>query len=264
MIYLYEGSGAKGYDVIDMPSPEWPQLRDTAGELLRLTGKGRAANLLLRHPFQCMEATNHFNDEFSVLHIDCPPAEYVKFAKYKADPEAKADFKDIAEAITELGSYIRFIGVRVTKLPAGPDPVKHPELATASDTLKQALFDAQILFEKSGPASAIDRMHTALHDYLRAVCDDGKITYTPDSNIPGLFGLIRREHPRFSVTVSHGEHLEPALKGTSAILEALGRTRNNASLAHAPKELLPGPEAMFMINVTRSVFHYLHSKLEEK
>ena len=119
----------------------------------------------------------------------------------------------------------------------------------------------EILLENTGPASAVDRMHTALHEYLKFVCREAAIAFDADSHISGLFGLKKQKHPAFVNTGPHSAHLGVAFKAVSGVLEAMGRIRNHASLAHANEHLLGRSEAMFMINVSRTVFNYIHEKI---
>ena len=58
--------------------------------------------------------------------------------------------------------------------------------AVSSDVVKRALADAENLLRNSGPVSAVDRVHTALHGYLRAVCDRDGIAYAADASITAL------------------------------------------------------------------------------
>jgi hypothetical protein len=47
-----------------------------------------------------------------------------------------------------------------------PDPVANPSPAFTTDVVERALVDAEQLLSGSGPISAVDRVHTALHGYL--------------------------------------------------------------------------------------------------
>ena len=46
--------------------------------------------------------------------------------------------------------------------------------------------------------SAVDRLHTMLHGYLQAVCDDEGIAYKKKAMMSGLFSVIRSQHPAFA------------------------------------------------------------------
>lgn len=47
----------------------------------------------------------------------------------------------------------------------------------------------------------------------------------------------------------------------TAILALFTLIRNHASVAHPIEELLEEPEPMLVINITRSILHYLDAKL---
>jgi hypothetical protein len=46
-----------------------------------------------------------------------------------------------------------------------PDPVANLSPAFTTDVVERALVDAKQLLSGSGPISAVDRVHTALHGY---------------------------------------------------------------------------------------------------
>ena len=56
-----------------------------------------------------------------------------------------------------------------------------------SDVVRRALADAALLIERSGPTSAVDRVHTALHAYLKAACARYSISIPEDAKITLLF-----------------------------------------------------------------------------
>jgi Abortive infection C-terminus len=65
----------------------------------------------------------------------------------------------------------------------------------------------------------------------------------------------------------HGEQYTRAqdilqvLRSCSAIMDALNPVRNRATVAHPNAELLQKEEAMLVINVARTLLHYLDAKL---
>lgn len=132
--------------------------------------------------------------------------------------------------------------------------------AITSDVLKRALADANMLIQSSGPTHAVDRIHTALHAYLKAVCASHGIESSPSATITSLFKQLRAEHPRLCDLGSQAETMGRILSSLSNVIDCLNPVRNNASLAHANEELLSKDEAMLAINAARTVFQYLDSK----
>ncbi|RZZ86983.1 abortive infection family protein [Pseudoxanthomonas winnipegensis] len=132
--------------------------------------------------------------------------------------------------------------------------------AITSDVLKRALADANTLIQSSGPTHAVDRIHTALHAYLKAVCHAQGIDAPSGATITNLFKLLRNEHPGLRDLGSQSDTMNNVLRSLSNVIDCLNPVRNNASLAHANEELLGKDEAMLAINAARTVFQYLDSK----
>ena len=130
-----------------------------------------------------------------------------------------------------------------------------------SEVVLRALTDAENLIQTSGPTSAVDRVHTVLHGYLQAVCDGEGIVYKRDDSMVALFKKLRSGHPRLADLGPRGQDVEKVLKSCANILDAFLPVRNQASVAHPNQELLDEPEARLVINVGRSLLHYLDSKL---
>jgi hypothetical protein len=264
MITLYSGSGAQDFQVLNesMPSEYWRKLKGTAIRLLRTRGQQRAADILDQIPFELREGSNGFNDEFSVLYWSAPLDRYVKAAEWSESKGDRAPFEQIAKAVGEVATstYIRFIAVDID-MEEGPAAVKNPNLAITSDVVERALKDAENLIGTSGAASAIDRMHTALHGYFRNVCDEARLTYGTDTTITQLFKIVRTQHRAFFETTSYANEIHRVANAFASTIDALNTIRNNATPAHPNDALLEAPEAMLMINVVRTLLHYLNAKI---
>ncbi len=51
-------------------------------------------------------------------------------------------------------------------------PVAVPDLKITGSTINQAIEDAKTLLTTQGATSAVDRVHTVLHGYLKNICDE--------------------------------------------------------------------------------------------
>ncbi len=113
MITLYHGSGAGDVEVHGdaLDEQEHESLMLNARQILRARGEDLAVEYLDRAAFRVVEGTNHFNDEFQVLVAHVPLQEYEEFRILSSQPEAQRAFREIAEVLTEIGPYIRFIAV---------------------------------------------------------------------------------------------------------------------------------------------------------
>jgi hypothetical protein len=264
MLTLYHGSGSGHYWVEGnaLGEEEWAKRRGVAIRLLSKRGKPIAASLLETSDFEIRVGGNDFADEFSVVYRAVGLDDYVEFESYSRSPEHRSAFKHIAETLIELGIFVRFIGVELVVNPS-PQPVSAPKPKVTSATVEKALVDAEQMITQQNPASAVDRVHTALHGYLREVCSDAAIGQTTGRlGLTDLVKLLREQHPAFSQKGDRGEQLTRILKAFSAICDVLNQIRNDASLAHPNEQLLDYGDAMLAVNAARTILHYVHGKLQ--
>jgi hypothetical protein len=143
----------------------------------------------------------------------------------------------------------------------GASPVANPDPKITSAVVERAIADMETLIQTSGAVSGVDRTHTALHGYLRAVCEKENISYSRDDSMPRLFKLLRQHHPALQDLGPRSREIERILQSFASIMDALNPIRNNASVAHPNEDLLAKDEAMLVINAVRTLLHYLDAKL---
>jgi len=125
----------------------------------------------------------------------------------------------------------------------------------------RALADADNLIRTSGPASVVDRIHTALHGHLLAVCESTGIELDDDVTSTRALKLLRQRHPALQATGPRADDITRVLNSMANVLDTLNPIRNNASVAHPNVHLLDEPEALLAINAGRTIFAYLDAKL---
>lgn len=131
-----------------------------------------------------------------------------------------------------------------------------------SEIVEKALEDAQALLTSNGPVSAIDRVHTALHGYLKHQLDQRGINYRADTGITELYKCLRENVPEIRELGERSEDMNKMLRSLTSVLDALNPIRNRASIAHANDALIGESEAKFVINIVSSVLHYFDEKLK--
>jgi hypothetical protein len=68
-VVLFHGGGAGDFSLDELsPSAGLAQYKHNASDLLRVRGHRLALDLFSQLPWECRNASNWFNDEFSVLH----------------------------------------------------------------------------------------------------------------------------------------------------------------------------------------------------
>jgi hypothetical protein len=117
------------------------------------------------------------------------------------------------------------------------------------------------LLKTSGATSGVDRIHTALHGHLLALCDAAGIATAPKASMAAIFKILRQEHPKLDDHGPRHQDIEKILNSMGAILDAFDPLRNQASVAHPNEQLVDEAEAMLVINMGRTLLNYLDAKL---
>src|SRR5512136_114978 len=156
------------------PASVWIDLKVRVRKLLLFRGKTKALEMLDSVEFHLHRGTNHFGDEFHVLYAEIPAAQYVKYESVRYEERGVDVFEAIAATARELSGFnVRHIVLALDESTlAEPSTVPAPKLAFTNEVVEWALHDAEILLTQAGPASAIDRAHTAIHGYVRHVCSE--------------------------------------------------------------------------------------------
>lgn len=144
----------------------------------------------------------------------------------------------------------------------GASLVANPEPKITSEVVERAIVDTETLIQTIGAISGVDRVHTALHGYLLAICDKENIPYSRDDSLTKLFKLLRQHHPGLQNLGSRSNDIERILQSCASIMDALNPIRNRASEAHPNSELIGEDEAVLVINTARTLLHYIISKFE--
>ncbi|KMY56593.1 abortive infection family protein [Geobacillus sp. FSL K6-0789] len=115
------------------------------------------------------------------------------------------------------------------------------------ELVEEVLKQAEILINNHSAASAVDRVHTALHGYLKKICDEAGIVFEKDRpTIQEIFSKLKNEHPCFKV--DNDPNFNAIINSISKLLHKLNDIRNNRSFSHLNENILGEPEALFIIN----------------
>ena len=128
-------------------------------------------------------------------------------------------------------------------------------------TVQRAIQDAEALIRSSGPTSAVDRLHTALHGHLKHLCQEAGIPLSDDAAITAVWSTLINQHPALQIPEPRREEIKKVLRSASGMIDAVNTIRNRASAAHANEELLSDHEAWLVVNLCRTLLQYLDHKL---
>lgn len=137
--------------------------------------------------------------------------------------------------------------------------VKSPDILATSVVVFEALEDAESLIKERKPVSAVDRVHTAFHGYLRFICTEEKIEFDKKDDVVVLVKKVVEKHSKFRVPDKEHE-IKNIVKNMASISDSLNPIRNSGSLAHPNENLLEDAEANLVINCVRTLLIYFSSK----
>lgn len=136
-----------------------------------------------------------------------------------------------------------------------------PTPVFTSEFVKRTLAEVEHAVKTQRATSGVDRIHSALHGYLRHVCDDAGIVYVEKDRIEDLFKKIGAEHKAFKDMGPRPQDMVTITGSFCAIMNVIDPIRNRSSFAHPTTTLLDVPEAMLVINAARTILTYLDAKL---
>jgi Abortive infection C-terminus len=129
------------------------------------------------------------------------------------------------------------------------------------DVVVRALADADELIRTNGATSAVDRIHTALHGHVLALCEAAGLKVDRETTTNRALKLLKQSHPALAENGPRAQDITRILGALATVLDSFGSIRNNASVAHPNTELLDDAEAHLAINAARTLFAFLDAKL---
>lgn len=151
----------------------------------------------------------------------------------------------------------------ISQLEGAPVVASPMPVASMSDVVRRALLDAENLIQTSGPASAVDRVHTALHGHMNALCAAANIALPERPTLQVAVKKLRKNHPGLAPSGQRADEVSRVLYSMAATLDSLTTLRNNATAAHPNDALLGDHEALLAINAGRTIFAYIDSKVRD-
>lgn len=188
----------------------------------------------------------------ALLHIQVPISKlelYEKYGKIIIDEASSIFGKQDSYYLTDLN-----IDVQVEDF----EVFDFSELGLDS-TLRKAICDAETFMHQGNYSSCLDRVHTALHGYLRAKLDETGTAYEESDMMPKLFNLLYRQWES-TQSSDIGDMMLKTLRSASASLDALNDIRNRHSLAHPNSEIIGEQEAKLVLGIAESIITYIESR----
>ena len=138
--------------------------------------------------------------------------------------------------------------------------VASPNVTNINESIYKALEDAEVLITAQGATSAYDRMHTALHGFLRQVCTNNNISFISSDAITALLPKINN-FIKLLPDEGRNDKVFAMLRSANSMLDTINHLRNHHSMSHPSDNLLNESDAKFAINLARSIMTYIDDLL---
>ena len=134
--------------------------------------------------------------------------------------------------------------------------------ANHTETTNRLLRNAEASISIGNPDEALDRMHTALHSHFRSICNQHDIEYSTKDRVDELSKKIG-DHIQSNDSIETNNDVFKTLRSCNSILNNMNNLRNDYSLSHPNESLLSTSDAMFSINLARSIMRYFDDLLKD-
>lgn len=133
-----------------------------------------------------------------------------------------------------------------------------------SITLSKTIEDAEEFIKKGKYVSAIDRVHTTLHGYLRWRLDSMNIDYIESESLMQLYSKL---HINLNITPESNdinEIIKTTIRSASGVINSINTARNKHSLSHPNTDIIGNNEAKLLIGLSKYIFEYIENKFDKK
>ncbi|AVX19623.1 Abortive infection C-terminus [Carboxydocella sporoproducens DSM 16521] len=128
-----------------------------------------------------------------------------------------------------------------------------------TETIRRAISDAESFMKEGKYSSAIDRVHTSLHGYLRLLLDTKKVSYEESDTLMQLYSKLHN-----SLDPIENKEINNLIKSTirsaSAVIDSINTIRNKHSLSHPNEEIVGESEAKLVIGICKVLFDYIEGR----
>lgn len=135
--------------------------------------------------------------------------------------------------------------------------VDFSRIAQRTQAIRSAINDATTLMRGGGINSAVDRIHTAFHGYLRQLLDMHQIAYDESDTLSQLYTKLHLFYGANIQPPEVAELIKTAVRSASGVVSSINDIRNRHTIAHPNADLVQTREAAFMIRLINAIVDYL-------
>lgn len=135
--------------------------------------------------------------------------------------------------------------------------VDFSQIAAQSDTILHAISDAEIFIREEKYESAVDRIHTAFHGYLRQILEKHHVDYLADDSISALYSKLHNMYGTCIQPPDVSTRIRDIVRSGSGMVTRINELRNNNTIAHANTQLIQKREAELVIRMLSAIINYI-------
>lgn len=130
-------------------------------------------------------------------------------------------------------------------------------IANRSVTIQKAVEDAEVFIREGRFDSAVDRIHTVFHGYLRQLLSEHNVEYTRDDDIRALYSKLHHYYGSHIQPQDVAERIFNLLRSGNVMINAVNELRNNNTIAHPNGALIQKREAKLVIDMVHAIIAYI-------
>ena len=135
--------------------------------------------------------------------------------------------------------------------------VDFQKVGLQSNTVQQAIADAELFIRERKYESAVDRIHTAFQGYLRQILDRHQIAYKSDDTLPSLYAKLHSYYGSAIQPPDVAGRIRDIIRSGSNMVIKINELRNNNTVAHANTQLIQKREAELVIRMLNALWDYI-------
>lgn len=135
--------------------------------------------------------------------------------------------------------------------------VSFDRITSQSDTIQKAIEDATLFMREGKYDSAVDRVHTAFHGYLRQLLINYCVAFAKDDGLPALYNKL---HEYYGSSIQPQEvavRIKTTVRSAIGVVNSINELRNNNTVAHPNGELIQKREAQLVIRLVNAIVDYI-------
>lgn len=182
------------------------------------------------------------------------PVKANTLAEWWSEVRGLSSYAERREYISEMFSSVL---TALRESDDNDDDVGFHQIASKSGTVQKAVEDAEIFIREKKFDSAVDRVHTAFHGYLRQLLTEHRVAYGAEEGITALYTKLHGFYAAAIQPHDVGERIKTILRSAGGMINAVNELRNNNTIAHPNGQLIQAREAQLVIRLVNAVVDYI-------